>query len=354
MPSLRRWIETDSQRLRQAGKSALVERFEQFNRDYFDSNYGAVISAYSDLYQLAERHKEPLWGLLTQYYEATSSIYWRGNLARGLDIATQLIIDGKKFRTRVAVPMVYFQEILLYAWLETDGPGYAQQVLDVVTTTLSTLKQSDLIGRYQLLQAQCLVTLQDQQTAYDLYLSASSLLLDWPTPYHQGIKATALMAVDKLDEALPLFKSALLGYGELGLLFECSETRLRMAEIYLKRKQFEQAILLAEDVLNQANGIIHNQAHIGFGLHLMGQALVRQGLIAEGTGCFAIALETLDGLGWLRTEAEIGLALLKHRDKSGQPDNFTRADMLEDVRHRVYRLRSDDLHEQFLALSKHA
>jgi hypothetical protein len=108
----------------------------------------------------------------------------------------------------------------------------------------------------------------------------------------------------------------------------------------------------AENVLLQA-GDLPNQAHIGIGLGLLGASLIHQDMRNEGLGCLTVSLETLEGLGWLRTEAEIALQRLticqeKEKTTPGQICEGT----IADAERLVYRLRSDDLLTQLESLRK--
>ncbi len=128
MPTLRRWIEGEYRRLDGAGKAALADCFEAFSRAFFEGDYVVALAAIADLHTLAGALNEPEWRVVVDYYAANARAHWQGDLAAGLETATRALVRAERLGRARGIPALYACEVLLMAWLETDGPGYAGEV----------------------------------------------------------------------------------------------------------------------------------------------------------------------------------------------------------------------------------
>jgi tetratricopeptide (TPR) repeat protein len=344
MPTLRRWIEQEYHTLAANGKTALVDAFEAFTRAFFDSDYAGVIASLPRLYELADALREPVWRLLTQYYEINAEIYWLGNLKRGLELATRSVVQAHDLLETKAIPIYYIQEILLYAWLETDGPGYADDVLQAIGESASTGLSADIGQRYKLLQARCLAQKGSAQEAATLILS---LLpgLDWPPGYIHSLRADALALNERLPEAITSYRAALSDFEAGGEQMEANSTRLGLGESLIQANRPDEGLSLGQQA-HQAAQRLPNRLHRALAAKLIGGALAEKGEYGDAQAWYANAMDEIEGLGWPRTEALLGLeyvSLLKRVGIDGESSEWKVG--VQNARRLIGTLRSDDLGE---------
>jgi hypothetical protein len=344
MPTLRRWIEQEYHTLAANGKTALVDAFEAFTRAFFDSDYAGVIASLPGLYKLADALREPVWRLLTQYYEINAEIYWFGNLKRGLELATRSVVQAHDLLEAKAAPITYIQEILLYAWLETDGPGYADDVLQAIGESASTGLSADIGQRYKLLQARCLAQNGSPQEAATLILS---LLpgLDWPPGYIHSLRADALALNERLPEAIASYRAALADFEAEGDQMGANSTRLGLGETLIQVDRPDEGLSLGQEA-HQAAQRLPNHLHRALAAKLIGGALTEKGKFGEAQAWYVDAMDEIAGLGWARTEALLSLeyiSLLKRAGVDGQSEEWRAG--IQNARRLTSALRSDDLEE---------
>ncbi len=340
MPTLRQWFEREYERLDGEGKSTLVDCFEAFNRAFFEGNYAAALDLIPDLTRLAEALGEPVWQVVVDYYAATASTYWRGDLGRGLEIATRAVVRAERLGAGRSIPALYAREALLYAWLETDSPGYAGDVSAALDEFPPDRLTPDLAARFSLVRAHCLAATRQGEAALSLALR-SLPALEWPEAYQHNLRASALGWAGRHTEALEAYRAAIRAFDELGHSIERNGARLGQAEALLALGRADEALAVLEEVLNAAERSI-NRAHAGCAQGLTGRALLVSGDLEGAAAWFGAALETLDGLGWLRTEAEYGLA--RARALHGIASAEAQA-AVEAAERRARRLRSGDLRQ---------
>jgi tetratricopeptide (TPR) repeat protein len=345
MPTLRRWIEQEYHTLAANGKPALVDAFDRFTRAFFDFDYAAVMTGLPRLYELAETLREPVWRLLTQYYEINAEIYWLGNLKRGLELATQSVIQAHDLLGARAVPTFYFQEILLYAWLETDGPGYADDVLQAVDEAVLRGPEADITRRYRLLQARGLAQNGSAEEAATLILSLLPEL-DWPGAHIHSLRADALALNGRTTEAIASYRAALAGFEATGEALEANSARLGLGEALVEADQIDEGLGQAQTA-HQAASRLPNKLHRGLAARLIGRALAEKGRCAEAQEWVENALNEIEGLGWLRTEAALALEHVSVLRQAGINDQSARwKASVQHARRLAGRLRSGDLKEE--------
>jgi tetratricopeptide (TPR) repeat protein len=351
VPTLRRWIEREYKRLDAAGKTSLVEQFETFNQGYFEADYHTVLSLLPDLYKLADRHREPVWRLVATYYHIPAVIHWLGNLQRGLELVTGATVQAHRLLGDHSVLAIYIREMLLYAWLDTDGPGYAVDVLAAVAEIEQMELERDLARRFDLVRAQCLSAMGQGEEAFE---TITALLpdLNWPPPYHHSLRAGALAGINRLEEALSEYRKAHRGFQAINHAIECNEARLGIGETLLRLGRTQEGLgELRAALSNAQHGL--NRAHIGRAQALIGRGLAQQGQYGKAVGWFAAGLEMLNELGWWRTEAEFAVERLKAMQDMGfAPNTETWIDGYHDAARRVERLPSTDLSESLAELEQ--
>ncbi|NDJ34880.1 MAG: hypothetical protein GYB64_09445 [Chloroflexi bacterium] len=338
MDALRRWIDEEARRLQAAGKSGLLDLLENFLDAFFGAQYTHAAALLARLEEAIEAYQEPSWRLLTAYYRALIALNWEGNVAGSLDIALNGYLTAERLGPRAATLRMFLHEVMLYAWLATDGPGYASTALD----TLAQLRTVDneSAARADLLRAHCLAH-QGRGAEGSQTLNRLAAELDWPAPYLHSLRGTSLLWQERYPEALHAFERALSGFGEFAMLHECNEIRLAIANLHLDAGDYQASIHAAEQLLVRASDT-GNDGHLGLGLAVLGSALHRHGQWLEAIGCLTVALETLYGRGWLRDEAEIALERITI---CGKLDDHHLCDetIHAEAAQRVYRLRSTDL-----------
>jgi len=344
MPTMHRWIDHEYKRLRAEGKGALVDLFEPFRKAYFSSNYEVVLQTLPDLYNIADMFREQNWWAVISYYEASIAINWQGDLARGLDLAMRALIHTHTGNRSSTVPMLYTREMVLGAWLNVDGRGYAADVLanldEIAISTLPT----DIAVRMKLIKARALAELDDVPEAVATQLEALPDL-DWPEPYHIMLKAQTLTWQQRHAESLVLYNNARRIFGEFGMRIESNDMRISAGATLTELNRIDEALEVLEEAMMATEQTV-NRAQMGIALGLLGEAFLKNGQANEAAGCCSTALDLLDGLGWLRTEAEYALTYLDALEHKGKRSGDTWVQAFEDAQRRVYSLRSTDLHHR--------
>jgi tetratricopeptide (TPR) repeat protein len=345
MPTLRRWIEQGYHTLAANGKLALVDAFDTFTRAFFDSDYAGVMADLPGLYRLADALHEPVWRLLTQYYEINAEIYWFGNLKRGLELATEAVVQAHDLLEPKAAPTFYLQEILLYAWLETDGPGYADDVLQAAGEAILAGPDADITRRYRLVQARGLAQNGSVEEAATLILSLLPEL-DWPPAHVHSLRADALALNDRLPEAIDSYRAALSGFEAAGDRLEANSARLGLGETLIQADRPDDGLSLAQTA-HQAASRLPNRLHRGLAARLIGRALAEKGRCVEAQEWAEKAINEIEGLGWLRTEAALALEYVTILRQAGIDEQSARWEAsVQNARRHAGRLRSGDLTEE--------
>ncbi|HEC21403.1 MAG TPA: tetratricopeptide repeat protein [Chloroflexi bacterium] len=349
MPSLRRWLEREYHRLEVEGKAALVERFEAFNRAFFEADCDATLAALPELYRLADALGEPALRLVARYYAVIVDIYWLGDLAGGLDLATRSLVQAGGLPGANGIPAFFIREMLFYAWLETDGPGWASDVLAALEEIPRHALPPDLALRHDLLSVSCLAWGGQPDEALARLLALLPAL-DWPRPYHHSLRADALAQAGRLEEALADYEAAMRGFERMGYAIDGNAARLGLGDALVKLGRPDEGLEVLRAALARAERL-PNRAHIGLAAGLLGQAQARRNALDEADEWLRRALETLDGLGWLRLEARFALDRLDLCRRAGcNPGAEAWQAARDDAARRVARLRSDDLKRELKAL----
>ncbi len=327
----------------------LVEHFEQFKYAFFEANYWAVLNTLPELLGLAYFFNEPVWRLAIQYYAIPAHIYWCGDLARGLETATRGIIAAQGLKGNGSLLGLYVREMLLYAWLETDGPGYAAEVIEVLDELQPDSMGKDLAARFNMLRARALSQGESPKEAAQLMLAQLSYL-DWPRPYHDNLRACAASWMGRLDEALIGYEAAQRGFDAMGFTIEGNEARLSLGATLLSMGENEKGLEVLRATHSAAAHTL-NRAHVGMAEGAIGKALVQLGQHEAADRWFGSALERLEDLGWWRSEGEIALERLKAGHQLRQETDSDQREAWErDARRRIMRLRSNDLQDELESL----
>lgn len=352
VPTLRRWIEREYERLDAAGKTPLVERFETFNQGYFEADYHTVLSTLPDLYKLADNLREPVWRLVVTYFHILAVTYWQGNLQRGLELATSATVQAHRLLGDYSVLAIYIREKLLHAWLNTDGPGYATDVLAAVAETDQMGLETDLAQRFDMVRAGCLSALGQYQEAFKI-ISTLLAELDWPPPFRRSLHAGVLAGIDRLEDALREYREAFRGFREINHTIDANETQLLIGDTLLRLGRTQEGLDELRAALSSTQRGL-NRSHIGQAQALIGRGFAQIGQYGKAVGWFTAGLETLKSLGWWRTEAEFAVERLRAMHDMGfTPNTDTWIEGYHDAACRVERLPSTDLREALLALGRH-
>jgi hypothetical protein len=340
MPTLRRWFGREYARLEAEGKSALAVGFEAANRAYFEGDYAVALGAIPEVRRLAEALGEPAWQVVADYYAATAAIGWQGDLSRGVALATQAVVRARRIGSHMATLDWYAREALLGAWLEVDGPGYVADVSDALDELPQAGMPPDVRTRFAIIRARCLAVRGDGEAALRLALEGLHTL-EWPEPFEHSLRATALGWAGRHDEAVSSYRAAMDGYRGPGMAIERVGAQLGMVEALLALGRVDEALHLLDAVVEPARGSI-NRAQAGTAEGLTGQALLAQGSPADAANWLAAALGTLDGLGWLRSEAEFALRRVEALSVAGtgRSSEAWRA-AVDDAATRIGRLRRE-------------
>ena len=128
----------------------------------------------------------------------------------------------------------------------------------------------------------------------------------------------------------------------MGFPIAANDSRLTMGIVVLQAGDTEQAMEILRASLSAAERL-PNRAQTGLAQGSIGQALIAMDDHADGYAWLNTALETLDGFGWLRLEAEFALERVRTGNEIGGAN--LDADYA-DASRRVARLRSTDLRSE--------
>ncbi len=305
MPTLSRWFDEEYERLHRAGKSSLAGSFDALRAAAFASDAPAVLAALPELASLADALAEPVWRLVAAYYAIFVETQWRGDLSRGLDLATQAAVQAMREPRARPVLALYLQESLLGAWLCAGAPGYADDVLNAADEVLSLPLPADLVARFQIAQWQAWVTLDPGCGPAALRAVVEHCpSLDWPEAYNRQLLASALSWAGRCDEALVEAEAAAALLEVQGHPIEATEARLLAGSLRAALGDVEGALDTFQQALSAAERSI-NRAHVGFAQAGIGRALIALEDPPGGAAWLGDALSNLSGLGWLHAQAEI-------------------------------------------------
>ena len=112
MPTLSRWFTNQYERLAGEDKQALAESFEMLRSAFFTEDVATVTHSLPTVYQLSDAFDEPAIRLAADYYAILLHMAWRGDLARGLDLATQATVRSARVLqpvsyTHLTLPTIY-------------------------------------------------------------------------------------------------------------------------------------------------------------------------------------------------------------------------------------------------------
>lgn len=352
MPTLRHWFEAEYERLATEGKSALAEAFDAANKAYFDGDAATALQTLPDVRKLAVALDEPLWQVVADYYAASASAAWCGDLAAAREHAIRAVVGAANRPT--AVPALYAREALLYAWLDTDGPGYAPKVIEAAAEITGGALPPDVQARFGLVRAHALAAGGDGQQAAALAAQALATL-DWPLAYHSSIRASTLAWQERWCDAAAGFRDAMAAFEAAGQIIERTGAQIALADALLEMGEADRALVEAEGALLAAGRSI-NQAQVGFAQGLIGRVLLATGDWEAAAAWLGVALNSLDGLGWMRSEAALALARLRAVHSLGFEAINRVSVSLEtarfDAEWRIDRLRSEDLAAELASLSR--
>jgi tetratricopeptide (TPR) repeat protein len=348
MPTLYNWFEREYERLETEGKGELVKQFDAFRRAFLDYEYRAALDAIPVLHELTDALGEPGMRLATDYYRMAAETYWLGNLAHGLDIATQSTVRARSVLYAGEVLELYLRIDLLFAWLDTDGPGYAAEVLAAFNEMPGYLPR-DLAVRFKILHVYDLMHGGATEEALAMIFAIlSELGEDWPRPFHHFMRADALARVGRLEEALADYRTAMQGFNRMGHTIEGVAMQINAGSTLVEMGRVEEGLEALEAAYSAAGRSL-NRAHVGMAQGAIGGALTRLECYAEAVEWFTGALGTLDGLGWLRLEAELALERLRvARQWGGAAERWGAWE--SDAWRRVGYLRSTDLRDELAGI----
>lgn len=344
MPTLSRWFTNHYERLTGEGKQALAESFETLRSAFFQEDVAAVTKSLPTVYQLSDAFDEPAIRLAADYYAILLNTAWRGDLARGLDLATQGVVRSARVLQPGETLEWYLRETLLDAWLSTDGKGYASDVLKVLEGIDTEGWPIDMSARVEILRA-CVRVQIDSTCGVDALATITGLLPSltcWEPAYRHRLRGMALTWAGRLQEAIQDYASAAEEFRQMGFPIAANDSRLSMGIALLQAGDVDQALEVLRASLS-AGERLPNRAQVGMAQGSIGQGLIAQSNSADGYAWLNTSLETLDGLGWLRLEAEFALERIRAGDEIGA-ENLD-ADYI-DASRRVARLRSTDLRRE--------
>lgn len=304
MPSLRRWLDRESERLWAQGRQALAVRFDAFCDAFFGGDYPVALRLIPEVRALAERLGEREWVVLMDYYAASAAGGWRGHLGDALEIVTGAVVQAGGM-AQAGVIGAYVREALLATWLDIDGPGYLEHIAAALDEIPSEEMPRDLRARFEGVRARCEALAGDGEGARTRWLAALPHL-DWPRHYVAAAQADSLLWVGRYAEAAALYEQAAAGFDADHLSIEGNAVRLARAESLLLGGHPPAAERVARLALQAAQRSI-NRAQVGMAEGLLGRAAAAQGQPDEAAVWTERALAALDGLGWWRLEAEIAV-----------------------------------------------
>ncbi len=347
MPTLRRWFDEEGERLIASGKVELLDAFDGLRDATFGGDAATALRIVEDVRTLAEALDEPAWAVVADYYAATAARDWLGDLRRALRLATRAVAQAGKLGIIRRAPGLYAQETMLSAWLATDAPGYSGQVKRAAGELGPT--PPDVTARFDLLRAACLALEGDGDRARAMALAALPAL-EWPEAFEAGVRAATLGWADRWEDAAAAYDTAAARFDVLGMPVEANEARLAAAEAWLAAGWPGDALAVVDGSRRAFERGVNRQ-HRARCAGIEGQALLALGEHYEAAGRLADALDGLEGLGWLRLEAELSLG---HLRALRELDGRTRMQVWEAAtgaaRARIEALRSRDLDGELASL----
>lgn len=343
MPTLYHWFEQQYERLTRESKHELVNGFEAYRQAFFDYDYGAVLSMLPRLYDLTEAFHEPTIRQAVDYYYMIAKTYWQGDLTAGLDIIHRAALQAQAKPGAGSVLELYLRLKLLYAWLDTDGPGYAHDVIQAVEESPNSLPP-DLALRLDVLRMYALLSSSDVKQARDLLAETLPKLgPDWLPPFRHSMMADLHVESHEYHDALYHYRHARQGFEQMNHTILSTAMQIGIGGALIEMEEYEAAQQALREALSAAERSL-NRAHVGFALGQMGKALGMAGDHQAGIDYLNRALETLDGLGWQREEAEYALTRLRFAKYAGVAIPLEQWDRWkQDAHRRVMALRSTDL-----------
>jgi hypothetical protein len=309
MPTLNRWFTSEYQRLFADSKDPLAESFETLRSAFFTEDLATVRATLPHVYELTNHFHEPVWRLAADYYAILMEMIWYGNLAKGLDLATQAMIRTSQLLLPGDVLEWYLREVLLDAWLSTDGPGYAADVLAAVAEIDVEGQPVDMRARLIILRAFA-ETQADPACggeALKMVMSVLPTLTCWETAYCLRVRAMGLGWADRPAEAARDYEGAVAEFEAMGYRIAANDSRLSLGDALSRAGRVEAGIDVLRAALSAAEHL-PNRAQAGMAQGGIGLALIRLERFRDAHEWLSAALDTLSGLGWLRNEAEYALA----------------------------------------------
>ncbi len=300
MPTLRRWFEAEYKRLQAEDKGALALAFDAFCDLYFEGHPVEALTALPDVRALARALDEPVWEVVADYYDASAHINWLGDLACGRDLAVQATVQAAHLNA--PIPALYARETLLRAWLDTDGPGYSTSVLAAAEEIPRQAVTPDVASRFQLVRAHALAACGERDLAARTALAALPPLR-WPPAYQHSLKGSTLLWTDRPEEAADAFRAAIAEFESAGQHVERTGAAMGLGEALLALGDLD-AALTTLDAAHEATQRSINRAHIAQARGLIGRVLLAMDAPGDAAGWLDASLDTFDGLGWDRAEAE--------------------------------------------------
>jgi hypothetical protein len=340
MPTLNRWFTAEYHRLSAEGKDPLVEAFETLRSAFFSEEVAIVHTTLPRVYELTNLFHEPLWRLAADYYAILMEMIWHGNLAKGLDLATQAVIHAAQLRPGEALDW-YLREVLLDAWLSTDGPGYAADVLAALDEIELEGQPVDMQARLIILRAFA-VTQADPACGHEalqMVMSVLPTLTCWETAYCLRVRAMGLIWANRPAEAVRDYEGAVAEFEGMGHAIAANDSRLSLGDALIRAGRPEDGIDVLRAALSAAEHL-PNRAQIGMAQGGTGMALIMLDQPEIACEWLGAALTTLEGLGWLRSEAEYALARAR---LSGAAGYASEPDDRQYARQCIEKLRSTDL-----------
>lgn len=337
MPTLYDWIQYEYELLAANGKQSFADSFEDFRQHFFAGHYEIALNAVYDLRQGADALGETNWLGVIDYFEAASELYWRGNLAAALDRITNGLLT---FQGKEHAPAWYTMELAFDIWLAMDALGYAPKVLQSMRQVRVRSLPDDLQARFDLVKAKSLAALGDVKPASEIVLSRLDVL-PWPEAYLSSLRGEVLIWQRRYPEALEQLQLAVKQFTDLGMPLEACGIQLLVAQVYHEQGRYDRALAESEQVLKAAEGGV-NRSQSAFTLGQMGKTHRKMAQNEQAVATSKAALSRLEGLGWLRHEADYAMtSLYASVDVGGDWANEYRQ-----AERCVYRLLSTDLQNE--------
>jgi tetratricopeptide (TPR) repeat protein len=314
MPTLRRWFETEYERLQAKDKGALALAFDAFCDLYFDGHPVEALTALPDVRALAHALDEPVWEVVADYYDASAHVNWLGDLACGRDLAVRATVQAAHLNA--PIPALYARETLLLAWLDTDGPGFSTSVLAAVEEIPRHEVTPDVAARFDLVCAHALAACGEGDLAARTALAALPPL-KWPPAYKHSLKGSTLLWTDRPEEAADAFRAAIEEFEGAGQRVERTGAAMGLGEALLALGDLDAALTTLDAAHEETQRSI-NRAHVAQARGLVGRVLLAMDTPSDAVGWLDSALEAFDGLGWDRAEAETAVLRLVALRQTGR------------------------------------